>query len=183
MRYATETARRLGLDATTVAAVQLGALCHDIGEIRIPESILRKPADLTREEWDIVRQHPVLGAKVIQQVTALQEVVPAILHHHERFDGQGYPGKLQGQKIPLSAQIVAVVAAFQAMTSDRPYRPARSTEQALSELRRNTGTQFNAEVVEAFVAVHEAILASESRTLELDLTPLLRPRQAIQARV
>lgn len=179
MQYAAETARQMGLDATTIATVQVGALFHDIGKIGIPETILRKPAPLADEEWLLMREHPTLGAKVIEQVAPLRDVLPALLHHHERFDGQGYPSKLSGTQIPLTAQIVAVVDAYQAITSDRPYRSAQSHACAIAELRRHAGTQFNPVVVEAFVSAREAALGRNDDLPQIDLSLLLRAQQPI----
>jgi diguanylate cyclase (GGDEF)-like protein len=127
-----------------------GSLLHDVGKIGISERILLKPGPLTAHERSLIELHPRIGFRIVEQVPALRGVAPAILHHHERFDGDGYPGKLTGEEIPLAARIIAVVDAFSAMTSDRPYRNAMRTEEALTELEANAGTQFDPEIVRLF---------------------------------
>ncbi|MGH2449964.1 MAG: HD-GYP domain-containing protein [Candidatus Limnocylindria bacterium] len=151
MYHAIAVARKLGLSDDEVAAVQLGALFHDIGKIGIPENILRKPERLSDGEWDEMKTHPVIGAKLLAHVPALERVRPIVLAHHERYDGTGYPNGLKGDEIPLAAQIIAVADAYEAMTSSRPYRPALAPKQALRELRAVAGAQLNPVVVEAFV--------------------------------
>ena len=152
-------ARKLGLGEEDVDAVRLGALIHDVGRIAIPEQILRKAGPLSTAEWELVKQHPAIGAQLIANVPSLEPARPIVLAHHERYDGSGYPRRLRGAEIPISAQIIAVVDAYTAMTESRTYRAPYSEEQALDELRRNAGKQFNPAVVQAFIA----ILASEPR--------------------
>ncbi len=155
VRYAISTARELGLSEDEIAAVQLAAMFHDVGKIGIPDSILNKPSQLTDDEWRVIKEHPIIGAKLIQQIDSLTAVIPGILYHHERYDGRGYPNGLAGDRIPLSAQIIAVADAYQAMTSNRPYRKALGRDHALGELRRCAGTQFNPRVVDAFICALE----------------------------
>ena len=140
-----------GADADTLS---LGALLHDLGAIGVPEHVLRKSTDLTDMERVVVRDHTLIGHEMVRQVPFLREVAPIILHHHENFDGTGYPEAMRGEAIPLAARIVKVADAFDAMTTDRTYRDARPVEWALGELRRNAGTQFDPEVVEAIVSAH-----------------------------
>jgi HD-GYP domain-containing protein (c-di-GMP phosphodiesterase class II) len=131
--------------------LQYGFLLHDIGKIVIPESILRKPGSLTAEEEAIMRTHPVAGVQIVAPLNFLtQPALDVIRHHHERFDGEGYPDRLAGEEIPVAARMFSVVDAFDAMTSDRPYRSALSTEEALGRLESEAGRQFDPEVVEAF---------------------------------
>jgi two-component system, cell cycle response regulator len=125
--------------------------------VAIPDAVLRKPDRLTEEEWTLIRQHPVVGADVVSRVPSLRALAPVIRAHHEWWDGHGYPDKLVGEAIPLGARIVAVVDAFLAMTTDRPYQQAHDTAWALAELRHCAGTQFDPGVVQAF----ERILMTE----------------------
>jgi putative nucleotidyltransferase with HDIG domain len=151
MQHALSVAKSLGLGPDEIAAVNLGALFHDIGKIGIPEHILRKPSALTAEEWAEMKTHPVIGANLIGEVPNLEQIRPIVLAHHEHYDGSGYPNGLKADQIPLAAQIIAVADTYEAMTSTRPYRSALDHEQAVAELRRVAGTQLNPIVVEAFI--------------------------------
>jgi putative nucleotidyltransferase with HDIG domain len=153
MFHAVAVARKLGLGTDEIAAVQLGALFHDIGKIGIPDGILRKPATLSDEEWIEMRLHPLIGANLLAHVPNLERVRPIVLAHHERYDGSGYPNGLSGNQIPLAAQIIAVADTYEAMTSTRPYRAAVSRERAVAELRAVAGRQLNPMVVEVFIGV------------------------------
>ncbi|ACA59211.1 response regulator receiver modulated metal dependent phosphohydrolase [Candidatus Desulforudis audaxviator MP104C] len=137
----------LGLSAGEIDVLRQAAVLHDIGKIGVPEQILRKPEHLISEEFDIIRQHPVIGAEIISPVRFLSEVVQIVLHHHERFDGTGYPDGLKGAEIPLGARILAVADAVDAMLSDRPYARARTVAEVREELRRCSGTQFDPQLV------------------------------------
>jgi putative nucleotidyltransferase with HDIG domain len=147
--------------------LRLGALLHDIGKIGISDSVLRKPGKLTAEEFDHIKMHPVLGARILRPATFLESHLPVVELHHERPDGRGYPHGLRGEEIPLFARIVHVADAFDAMTSARAYRPARPAADAMAELWRNVGTDFDPRVVQAMAAVWDTKLVS---------TPA-RPRQ------
>jgi hypothetical protein len=151
MHHALAVARSLGLGPDEIAAVNLGALFHDIGKIGIPETILRKPSALTTEEWAEMKTHPIIGANLIGEVPNLERIRPIVLAHHEHYDGSGYPNGLKGAEIPLAAQIISVADTYEAMTSTRPYRPALGHDEAVKELRRVAGTQLNPIVVEAFI--------------------------------
>jgi diguanylate cyclase (GGDEF)-like protein len=129
-----------------------GSLLHDVGKIGISERILLKPAALTPEERTLIQLHPRIGYRLIEQVPALRPIAPAVLHHHERYDGDGYPEGLAGENIPLEARIICVADSFSAMTAERPYRRRMSLADACAELERCAGTQFDPHVVEAFVA-------------------------------
>ncbi|MDR7548275.1 MAG: HD domain-containing phosphohydrolase, partial [Armatimonadota bacterium] len=134
------------------------------GKIAIPDAILRKPGPLTADEWDVVRRHPDVGAQIVAPVRSLQPVIPIIRHHQERWDGSGYPDGLRGDAIPLAARILAAADAYVAMTDARPYRPARSHHEAVAELRRHAGSQFDPAVIEALCRVlAEETAASVSR--------------------
>ena len=162
MFHALAVARTLGLGPDEMAAVQLGALFHDIGKIGVPDHILKKPASLTEEEWAEMKTHPIIGANLLGEVPNLERIRPIVLAHHERYDGTGYPLGLKGAQIPLAAQIIACADSYEAMISTRPYRIARSREEALAELQRVRGTQLNPVVVDAFVA-HLRSLPEEQR--------------------
>jgi putative nucleotidyltransferase with HDIG domain len=142
-----------------MTAIIRGALLHDIGKIGIPDAILRKPGPLTEEEWTIMRQHPRIGYEMLKQIDFLKQAVPIILHHHERFDGRGYPAGLAEDQIPLGARIFAVADTYDAITSDRPYRKGRSHATAVEEVRKGCGTQFDPLVVEALLSLPEEELA------------------------
>jgi diguanylate cyclase (GGDEF)-like protein/PAS domain S-box-containing protein len=147
-------AEDMGLSPDRVRGTRLAALLHDLGKAGISKRILNKPGKLTEEEFAEIKEHPPLGSMmIISEVEALQQLVPIVRHHHERFDGKGYPDGLAGQDIPLEARILAVVDAFDAMTHERAYRKALSREVALAELERGAGTQFDPAVVEAFLAL------------------------------
>ncbi|HKK08088.1 MAG TPA: HD domain-containing phosphohydrolase, partial [Gemmatimonadota bacterium] len=128
---------------------------HDVGKIAVPAEILDKPATLSGEEWDLMRSHAAVGARILEPIAAYADVLPIVRHHHERYDGGGYPDGLAGEAIPLLARVLAVVDSFDAMTSRRPYREAMTVERAVAILRENAGTQFDGRVVGAFVALVE----------------------------
>jgi diguanylate cyclase (GGDEF)-like protein len=157
-------ARRLRMGAQEVAETMRAAELHDIGKVAIPEDVLHNPKPLNDEEWEIMRRHPSIGAHVLSAAPALAKVAEIVRASHERFDGAGYPLGLAGEQIPLGARIVFVCDSFDAMTSDRPYGQAKSEEEALAELARGSGTQFDPMVVEAFMAEHRAAHDSLART-------------------
>ncbi|MCL2799606.1 MAG: GAF domain-containing protein [Endomicrobia bacterium] len=152
-RYAKLIAERMHLPQAIVRHVEYAALMHDIGKIGIEDTILRKPGKLTPDEIEIIKKHPVIGNKIISPVTFLSPVAPMVLYHQEWYDGNGYPEGLRGEEIPLGSRIVAAIDAYDAMTSDRPYRKALPKEYAISELVRGAGTQFDPNVVEVFVNI------------------------------
>jgi len=129
----------------------IASLLHDVGKIGISERILLKPGALTPEERSAIELHPRIGCRLVEQVPALDAIAPAVLHHHERFDGDGYPSGLAGEQIPLAARVICVADSFSAMTSERPYRAALELEEACTELERCAGTQFDPQVVRLFV--------------------------------
>ena len=150
---AVDVARRVGLEGEDLRAVELGALLHDIGKIRIPEAILNKPGPLSPEEWDVMRGHPEAGETILAPIAALSSVLPIVRSSHERWDGAGYPDGLAGDDIPLGARVVAVCDAYRAMVEPRPYRSARDPQWARNELIASAGTQFDPACVEALLAV------------------------------
>jgi len=143
-------ATALGMVKTEIDVLEYGALLHDIGKIGIPERLLHKNGRLEEEEYGVFKIHPVLGASILNAVEFFRPCLPIVKHHHEWFNGQGYPDHLTGEQIDLKARIVSVADAFDAMTSSRPYRPATSADWACEELRRGSGTQFDPRIVEAF---------------------------------
>ncbi|MBI4897686.1 MAG: HD-GYP domain-containing protein [Actinobacteria bacterium] len=151
LRMAAGVADQLGLDAEARNQLTDIALLHDIGKIGIPNSILHKPGKLDEREWEIMRQHPVIGEKILADVPGFDEIARSVRHEHERWDGQGYPDGIAGDEIPLASRIVLVCDAYHAMTSDRPYRKAMSESDAREELERNAGTQFDPAVVAALL--------------------------------
>jgi putative nucleotidyltransferase with HDIG domain len=152
-RYAVLIAQQLGLPAERVELVRKAGLLHDIGKLGIPETILFKPAQLTEQEYEVVRRHSELGADIVSNAASLKALVPIIRHHHERFDGRGYPAQISGHAIPLEARILSVADTVEAMASDRPYRPSVSPDTIVQELLAHAGSQFDSEVVAAFVAI------------------------------
>jgi len=157
--YALEVGRRLGLSGRELELLELASLLHDVGKIGIPERILMKPGVLDGDEVRRMQDHPEIGARILEDVDGLAEAAPLVRYHQERWDGArsgeypGYPHGLAGEGIPLGARIIAVVDAYDAMTSDRPYRPAKPSSAAIAELRRESGHQFDPTVVEAFLGV------------------------------
>jgi putative nucleotidyltransferase with HDIG domain len=143
-------AERLGWDEANVELLRMGAALHDVGKLRVSERILRKPGPLDADELAEMRRHPEEGALMVAKVRSLRLVVPAVLYHHERWDGSGYPVGIEGEGIPPEARVLAVVDAFDAMTSDRPYRRAMTERLAVAELERCTSMQFDPEVVRVF---------------------------------
>jgi putative nucleotidyltransferase with HDIG domain len=151
-RIALAVAEELGLTAQRLDAVRFGGLFHDIGKIAVPDSVLTKPGALDDGEFAIVQRHPADGAEIVSHFSRLREAVPPIRHHHERWDGKGYPDRLAGDEIPQEACVVGLADAWDAMTTDRPYRTALTVEQAAAEVRNCRGTQFSPAVVDAFFA-------------------------------
>jgi PAS domain S-box-containing protein len=153
--WADAVARSLGCSDQEIQDVRWGALLHDIGKIGVPDRILRKPGQLTVEEWVAMRLHPVIGERILMPAGRLRGVAKIVRHHQERWDGTGYPEHLAGKAIPLGARILAIVDAYGAIIDDRPYKAAHTHEEAIAELRRCAGTQFDPEIVEAFCRVLE----------------------------
>jgi putative nucleotidyltransferase with HDIG domain len=158
--------RELGLSQAELELLGHAALFHDIGKLAIPDAILLKPASLTDEEWALMARHAEEGASIINRLGFLNDAVPAIRHHHERFDGQGYPDGLKGEDIPLGARIIHVADAFDSMLTTRVYRPARPANEALEELRRMAGTQFCPRCVGALESIVAADITAPGATRE-----------------
>jgi hypothetical protein len=174
--------REMRVSAGELEALEWGGLLHDVGKIGVPDNVLLKQGKLTREERITMNAHPVLGAQIIGPVDRLAPELPVIRHHHEWYNGSGYPDRLMGDEIPKLARILHVADAFEAMTADRPYRKALSTEQALAELRKFAGVQFDPEIVDAFVKTSWADDVRDTGEPELRPIPLLGQHAARAAR-
>ena len=151
---ATGLAAQVGVPDAEIDQIRIASLLHDLGKLAIPQDILDKPGPLSDSEWQTVTEHPRIGEMVIEQVTTLRDAIPVVLHHHERYNGSGYPDGLKGRTIPLGARIVAIADAYHAMVHDRPYQKAIAHEQALAELQRQAGRQFDPDLVAAFCELY-----------------------------
>jgi response regulator RpfG family c-di-GMP phosphodiesterase len=150
---ATGMALQMGLSQEEIERIRIASLLHDLGKLAVPLEILDKRSALSDNEWQAIGEHPRIGQVILEQASSLREAVPTVLHHHEHFNGSGYPHGLRGKEIPLGARIVAVADAYHAMVHDRPYRNAKDHSHALAELRANAGTQFDPEIVDVFCEV------------------------------
>jgi diguanylate cyclase (GGDEF)-like protein len=160
VQLATAVARRLGLSESEVEQVEQVAVLHDIGKVAVPDSVLQKNGPLTPSEWELMRQHPGVGERIVASLQTLAHLAPPIRAEHERYDGGGYPDGLTGDRIPIESRITLACDAFHAMTSDRPYRARMSEEEARRELRENAGSQFDPDVIEALLAELDATAAA-----------------------
>lgn len=151
--YAVAVAKEMGLPARERTKIEYAAFLQGIGNVRVPHALLNKTEELTPEEFQIVSQHSVIGAEMVEQLKFLHDISPIIRHHHERWDGTGYPDGLSGKQIPLGARILAVCAAYDAMIHSRAYREGMREEDAIREIRAGSGTMYDPEVVEAFLRV------------------------------
>ncbi|MEA1964531.1 MAG: HD-GYP domain-containing protein [Candidatus Aerophobetes bacterium] len=151
--YAFLVAKQLGLSTDEAETIQYAAILHDVGKIGINDKILNKPGALTEEEWAKMKKHTAIGADILTRIDSFREASRIVYYHHERYDGQGYPEKLKGEEIPIGARILSVIDAYDAITSKRPYRSASSAQEAIEEIKKNTGTQFDEKVVKVFFKV------------------------------
>jgi putative nucleotidyltransferase with HDIG domain len=152
-KYTEIIAREMGFEGEKLKNIRLAGLLHDIGKIGTYDYLLNKPGSLTDEEFELVKRHPAQGAAILSSVKQLKEIVPLVKHHHERVDGKGYPDGISGNEIPLAARILHVADSFDAIISDRPYRPSPGIDHAKNELKRHVGTQFDPDVVNTFLNV------------------------------
>jgi diguanylate cyclase (GGDEF)-like protein len=151
---ATGIALEFGLPSEEIERIRIASLLHDLGKLAVPSEILDKPSSLSDGEWQAIGEHPRIGQVILEQASSLREAIPVVLHHHERYNGGGYPHGLRGTEIPIGARIVAVADAYHAMIHERPYKNTRTHAQALAELRENAGTQFDPDVVDVFCSVY-----------------------------
>jgi HD-GYP domain-containing protein (c-di-GMP phosphodiesterase class II) len=141
----------VGLKEEELKKLSYSAYLHDIGKIEISRDILNKRGPLTDDEWQILASHPIWGADIIRSIEALKDSIPAVQHHHERFNGTGYPDRLKGYDIPLYARILTIADSFDAMVTNRPYKEGMSTDEAIEELKKWSGVQFDPDLVEKFI--------------------------------
>jgi HD-GYP domain-containing protein (c-di-GMP phosphodiesterase class II) len=153
--YSAIIAKNMKIDIEMLKKIEFAGLMHDIGKIGISENILKRAGKLSNEEKEVMQSHPIIGYNITVPMKFLSDIAPMILYHHERFDGKGYPENLAGEKIPLGARIIAVTDAYDAMISDRPYKKALTTKEAILELKNGSGTQFDSKIVDIFVDILE----------------------------
>ncbi|MEL1134678.1 HD-GYP domain-containing protein [Desulfitobacterium sp. THU1] len=157
----------MGLDIEILQRLELAARLHDIGKIGVPDEILHKPGKLSEFEQEIIRLHPSIAFSILKDISFLNSILPIILHHHERYDGSGYPAGIKGEAIPFESRIIAVADTYDAMTSDRPYRKGQNHDLAIKEIQRCVGTQFDPSIVEAFMkADFQGIFRSNIKLLQ-----------------
>lgn len=153
--YSVLLGKYLGLDESQLKTLKMGGLFHDVGKIGVPDSILQKESKLTDEEYSEIKNHPSIGAHILSSATIFKDIIPIVKHHHERYDGHGYPGQLQGENIPYFARITAIADTFDAMTSKRSYRDSLPIEKVISEFNRCKGTQFDEKLADIFLNILE----------------------------
>jgi len=153
-RYAVKFAKEIRLSEREIRKIQFACEVHDIGKINISDAILNKTTPLDKREWEIIKEHPTKGVEILIPLGILKELIPLVKHHHERFDGKGYPENKKGNEIPLETRIITLLDAYDAMTSDRPYRERMSKEEALKEIEKNLGTHFDPDLGERFIKLH-----------------------------
>jgi putative two-component system response regulator len=177
-------ARELSLKTEEQYSLQLAALLHDIGKIGMPDSILNKSASLKDYEFDIAKDHPVVGSQIIGEIEELSEVASAVRHHHERFDGSGYPDGLKGEAIPFFARILSIIDTYEALVSNRVYRKATDKDQALAEIQNYAGIQFDPELVKIFVKMMDHVsendeMPKSEKSFSLSFSNQRRAKEAI----
>ena len=174
-QLAVALAQEMGMRKEQLKTLEYGALLHDLGKIGVADAVLRKPGPLNDEEWAEMRKHPMLGYQAVSKIGFLERAAAIVLAHHERYDGKGYPFGLAEEAIPLGARIFAVIDTYDAMTSDRPYRKAKPHEEAMAEIRRNSGSQFDPAVVDAFLRLADkGRLQVREMVIAEDNTPAMR---------
>jgi HD-GYP domain-containing protein (c-di-GMP phosphodiesterase class II) len=157
--YGIALAHAAGLDTDRLPQIEFGFLLHDVGKVGVPDAILFKPGALSEDEFALIAQHPVIGSEILRDVDFLGEGKLVVRHHHERWNGTGYPDRLAGEAIPMAARVFAVADALDALTTDRPYRPASPFRRARDEIRKGRGTQFDPAVVDAYDTVGDETFA------------------------
>ena len=156
-RYAVLLAEEMGLAERVVKRIEVAAMLHDIGMLALPDAVMMKPGELNPVDLANIRRHPLLGVRMMERMEFLEQEIPAVRYHHERYDGKGYPEGISGAAIPLTARILAVAEAFDALTSRRAHRDALDAAEALQELRKGAGNQFDPNCVDAFCAMAERL--------------------------
>ena len=169
MKYAEQIAKKMNLPAEECKRIKCAAMLHDIGKIRTSSEILRKPSSLTAEEYEAIKKHPQDGVNILNGTGLFEDLLPIILYHHEHYDGRGYPEKLKGEKIPLGSRICAIADAYSVMLADRPYRRARTREEAAAELKRCAGSQFDSHIVGVFLDSMESAKAGSEGKIQRDM--------------
>jgi putative nucleotidyltransferase with HDIG domain len=165
-RFSLAIAREMRLEKESLERVQIAALLHDVGKIGIDDAVLRKPDRLTDEEFAVIKRHPAMGANIMAPIKQLKDIIPGMRHHHESFDGNGYPDGLAGAEIPLIARIIAVADTFDAMTSDRLYQKAMDDDFVIKTVMRLSGTRYDPKVVQAFLTAHPKMRGAEPVAVE-----------------
>ncbi|MDD5495915.1 MAG: HD domain-containing protein [Candidatus Omnitrophica bacterium] len=155
LKIALAVGQEMRMDSNELKSLEYASLLHDAGQIVVPDEVLSKPTKLTGKEYEMVKEHPMRGVEILKHIRALKSVMPIIMHHHEKYDGSGYPKGLKKEQIPLGARIMAVIGAFEAMIGKRPYRIQKTIDEALEEIKKNSGTQFDPNVVDIFLKVME----------------------------
>lgn len=158
--WSVRVAQELGLEESRFADMEVTALLHDIGKIGVPDSILKKPAKLTEDEYELMKKHPEYGWAIVRLFPSFEHVSHFVLHHHESWDGKGYPGGLKGTEIPMGARIISVIDSFDAMVSSRPYRSGLPLEEAIRRLIMGSGTQYDPQVVQCFIRIAQGEMPS-----------------------
>ena len=145
--------KKLGLNDDDIRRLKIGGLFHDVGKIGVPDSILQKNAKLTDDEYSQIKNHPTIGAHILSTASIFQDIIPIVKHHHERYDGNGYPSRLKGEEIPYLSRIAAIADSFDAMTSRRVYRDSLPMDIVIYEIEKNKGTQFDPQIADAFLDI------------------------------
>ncbi|MBI3814857.1 MAG: HD-GYP domain-containing protein, partial [Nitrospinae bacterium] len=153
-RYALDIGSKIVFSSSEIKDIELGGLLHDIGKLGTYEAILDKPGKLTDEEFKLIKQHPAKGAEILSPIKQIRHVIPIVRHHHERYDGKGYPDGLKGEEIPMMARIMCIADSVDAMGADRPYRKGLSMDVIIGELKKCSGSQFDPKVVDVFLKLH-----------------------------
>jgi putative nucleotidyltransferase with HDIG domain len=171
-RYSVLIAKKLGLPPESIELIRKAGLLHDIGKIGIPDAILLKSFPLTEKEYQIIQRHTTLGSDILEKAHSLKHLAPIVRHHHERYDGSGYPDRLKGQDTPIEARIISIADAVEAMASDRPYRRALSFNRIEEELIRNSGSQFDPMIIETMLQIlqerNEYLLVNSAEKLTVE---------------
>jgi len=166
MEYASGIARNMGMEEKDIEKLKVSALLHDIGKVGVPDAVLHKGSKISDKEFTVIKKHPGIGANILETIGAFRDLVPVVYHHHERFDGMGYPRGIYGEQIPLHSRIIALADSFDAMTSTRPYRKALPVEAALLEIELNRGRQFDPTVSDIFIIRFGDIFDEALRNVE-----------------